>query len=414
MKANKPFPLSLNDIVREPYRLFFPLAILMGLIGVSHWTFYAKGWMEHYSGFFHSTMQIFTYMHCFVIGFLLTAMPRFSASPSATKSEVFFFLMMIVGMSIFLSLGQWVIAEILYMFSLFGLIPFALIRVRGQRESEVSHQPPQELVWIPIAILHGLLGTLLMILGQTKILPSWAILIGKPMMEQGFLLCIVMGVGGFLAPRLMGTYRLSLTQDIRSERMCCYFLFGSLLFISFFLEGLNWSRWGYLLRGLVVATVFRLTRSLVVQPEVKDLYVRLVWISVWMIIIGFWGVALWPAYRITMLHLAYIGGFSLLTFAIATMVILSHAGEGERLHTPIWILWIVALGISLALLKRAAVVMFPDAYFKFLGMSATIWCLTAFGWLCFIFPRLFKVPSADEFERMHEEAKRRLRQNQSR
>jgi len=83
--------VMLKVICREPYRLFFPLGILMGTVGISHWLFYALGWMKSYSGFFHSSIQILSYMNCFIIGFLLTALPRFTGAKHATKNELFLF-----------------------------------------------------------------------------------------------------------------------------------------------------------------------------------------------------------------------------------------------------------------------------------------------------------------------------------
>lgn len=390
-------------ICREPYRLFFPLGIFMAIIGTSHWLFYALGFMEHYSGFFHSSVQTLTYMNCFIIGFLLTAMPRFSGSPQATPSEVCFFVFFMLGILIFLGLKQWVIAEGLYIVWLLGLVRFAVSRVKKKTADASAGNAPQEMIWIPLGVVIGIFGTILLILGQLKVFSPWAILVGKPMMEQGFLLSVVLGIGGFLVPRLMGTYQP--VQD--PQRVRGHLIAGGLLFLSFWIEGLGQDVLGYGLRAAVITAELTWARAWPLWPRSSDLYVRLVYCSVWMIVIGFWLSAFFPAYRIAALHIAYIGGFSLLTFAIGTMVVLSHAGEGEKLHGPLWILWIVVLGIAMALFKRAAVVFAPDAYFRFLGMSATFWLIAGGSWLIFILPRIFKVPTEDEFGRMHEKAKER-------
>lgn len=408
-------------IAREPFRLFFPLGILVGIIGVSHWLLYAKGMIEHYSGFFHSTVQMLLYMPCFILGFLLTAMPRFSGSPQASKGEVGYFFFLIIGILIFLRLESWVIAELCYIGILLGLVRFAMRRVPRRREKSASSSsaPPRELIWIPIGVFHGIVGTTLLILGQLRILPGWSILVGKPMMEQGFILSVVLGVGGFLAPRLMGTYQRreepeSLCHpalhnlNTPKARIYLYLLMGVLLFSSYWIQVLLSERGGYFIRASIITLILVLTQSLCFRPKVKDLYVQLIWVSVWMVVIGFWGVVLWPDYRIAMLHIAFIGGFSLMVFAVATMVVMSHAGEGETLRRPLWIFWVVALGIALAIFKRAAVIVTPDAYFKLMGMSATFWLLTAVSWVVFILPRIFKVPADDEFGKMHEKAKERI------
>ena len=92
---------NLEFIFQEPYRFFFPLGILMGAIGVGHWLMYSIGWLKTYSSEFHSSIQMETYMACFVIGFLLTAMPRFAQANHATKREFFLFAFLMIGIPIF-------------------------------------------------------------------------------------------------------------------------------------------------------------------------------------------------------------------------------------------------------------------------------------------------------------------------
>src|SRR3990172_8047764 len=99
------FARILNLFSREPYRLFFPLGILIGMFGVSHWLFFALGWTQSYSNVFHASIQMQGYMSCFIIGFLLTAMPRFASAPSASKQELFSFLVLTLGIAVFLQMG---------------------------------------------------------------------------------------------------------------------------------------------------------------------------------------------------------------------------------------------------------------------------------------------------------------------
>ena len=41
----------------DPYRLFFPLGILLGIAGVAVWPAYHFGWTEGYSGRAHAFVQ---------------------------------------------------------------------------------------------------------------------------------------------------------------------------------------------------------------------------------------------------------------------------------------------------------------------------------------------------------------------
>lgn len=407
---------------REPYRLFFPLGVLMGSVGAGHWLFYWLKWMPNYSAFFHSSLQILVYMNCFIIGFLMTAVPRFTMTRPATAGEVAGALFVLLGIAGFLSLEQWVAAEGCYILWLALLARFALVRI-AQRPRHTGGQAPLELVWVPIAVLHGVVGTLVLMLGQLKVLPLWALKVGKPMMDQGFLLCIVLGVGGFLIPRIMGTYpSVPPLHNGHDEEDCHartvpvhrpagdirYYLAGGLLILlSFWIEGLGWPRWGYILRAGVATAVFLRTGALK-WPRFSDLYIRLTWVSVWMTLLGFWLAGIFVDYNIVMLHISFIGGFSLMTFAIATMVTMSHAGQAENLRKPLWVLWVVGLGLALAVMKRTMLIAYPDAYFRMLGLAAAFWIFAGLCWLAFALPLVLKIPNQDEFEKMHEEAKKRM------
>ncbi len=406
-----------NHIVcEEPYRLFFPLGVLMGIIGVGHWLAFAAGWTHSYSAFYHSSIQMQAYMSCFVLGFLLTAMPRFASAPHATPVELFLFAGLILAISIFLALGKWVASEICFMALLLSLARFAVKRFKARKSSN-PNPPPLEFIWIPIAILHGLMGTGLLIAGQTKNFPPWAIAVGKPMEEQGFLLSIVLGVGGFLAPRLMGRYqvikpaeveKMKGVPSVRIQRIWIHAAAGMALFLSFCLEGVGVKVPAYCLRAIVVTVMLFWNRTLPFPPKVPDLFVKLLWISFWMVAAGSWGIAIFPQYRTAMLHLVLISGFSLMTFAVGTMVTLSHSGQSAELRKPLWVLKLVGLGVGFAAFIRLAAVFFPASYFIFLGFAAACWIAGGVGWLFFVAPRIVKIPQFGEFEKSHEEAKQRI------
>ncbi len=389
-------------ICKEPYRLFFPLGMVIAVGGVGHWALYGFGLSPSYSSQFHSLVMTLGYMPCFITGFLLTAMPRFSGTISARPGELFYFLLTIVGVVFFLFRQEWILAEAFYLGWLLGLIRFALTRLklRAQQKSSPS-SAPKEMIWIPIAVLHGLIGTILFILVQLKLCPSSFIHMSKPLLEQGFLLSIVIGIGGFLIPRLMGT-------DAKRECVISFHLCaGVLLFLSFCLEGFQLETMAYALRAFIVGMVFTRAGIFPRPPQTKDFYVKLVWISAWMILCGFGLVALFPIYRAVFLHIVFIGGWSLMTFAVGTMVVMTHSGEIERLRKQCKVLWLIAFIILLALLKRIGVIFFPDDYFRFLSFAAVLWITAAFIWIMFIFRPLIKFPETDKFQEMHEEAKRR-------
>lgn len=413
-KAVHRNPIAL--ICEEPYRLFFPFGILIGILGVGHWWFYAAGWSPSYSGLFHSLIQMQGYMACFIIGFLMTAMPRFSSTPHATGKEILTVFLSMTALVGFLFARLWVLAEVSFIVLLLAFARFAVVRIARR---DKNSQPPCEFVWIPIALLHGIVGAAVLILFQLGLIPAWFGDIGEDMTTQGFVLAIVAGVGGFMAPRLMGLYEapkveacgccaVKKAKEEKRRRTFFHLALGGLLFLGFWFETESMERVSHGLRALVVTGVFFLTRSLPRFPRSRAFFSKLIWVSLWMIVLGLWLTAFFPAYEKTMLHFTFLGGFSLMTFAVATMVVLTHAGEAGRLQRPLFILRFTALGIVVALSFRIVAGFIPALFFQLLGFAAVSWILIGAGWLCFIAPKLLKAQKAGEFERQHEEMKRRV------
>src|SRR6185436_4722415 len=82
----------------DPYRIFFPLGIILGALGVSIWPLYYYGVTEGYSGRAHAFVQTDGFLYAFVVGFLLTAIPRFTGTEPPSR-RVQFVLAAIVTIS---------------------------------------------------------------------------------------------------------------------------------------------------------------------------------------------------------------------------------------------------------------------------------------------------------------------------
>ncbi|OGX06912.1 MAG: hypothetical protein A3G87_00715 [Omnitrophica bacterium RIFCSPLOWO2_12_FULL_50_11] len=127
-----------------------------------------------------------------------------------------------------------------------------------------------------------------------------------------------------------------------------------------------------------------------------------------MLIAGHWLIAFLPVYRKALLHISFIGGYSLMTFAVATMVILTHAGFAKRLKESLWSLRIVAIGVPLSLGFRVASEFVPSLYFALLGIGSALWMGTALIWLVSMLPYLTKALAPQEFEQSHNAMKHEI------
>lgn len=382
----------------EPYRLFFPLGIVFGIIGVAHWLWYVLGLSSHYSGTFHAGIQIELYLGCFVVGFLTTAIPRFSDTFSAEGYEVLVFLLLFGVIFGLLAAGNIALSRLTFTLLLVVLQVFI---ARRFLKSRVQY-PPVEFVWIPFALIHGVLGSVITALVELGYMPLRFLDAAKPMMYQGFMLCLVIGIGSFLGSRIMGQQTLPNPQtlrmgvkEFRARRLLFHIALAVIVFISFSLEMTSFKQIGVWLRALAVTVSLWKGQALVFTPKAGGIFPRLVWLSFWLLTGGAWLTAIFPKYRLEALHFIFIGGYSLLTFAVATMVVYSHGGEGAAVYKSPWILRLVFFTVVPAVGLRAAAALLPQHYFMMLGFAASCWLAASIAWLFFALNWIWRLPRSE-------------------
>lgn len=412
-----------NALRREPFRIFFPLAVMSGMLGVGHWLAFQQGWTNSYSGAFHAHVQVWGYIGSFAIGFLLTALPRSGGAPPASTFELAAALTAVISTIAAVALEQWLLANVINVLLLGLVIAFAARRFAATRAAggtaaaRTGPPPPVEFVWIPLALGFGVAGSLVAAAGRADLLPATVIKIGEVAAQQGFLLGVVLGVGGFMAPRLMGHGdvmagpRCAPSADparARARRLRVHLVAALAIVASFFVEGLGAVRWAYLLRGAVVLAELVYAAKIHRWPRVDSLFARMLWASLGMTPLGLIAAGLLPNARVAMLHVTFLGGFALMTFAMGTMVVMSHSGDARRLREPLPVFRVIAFGIAAALLARVTADARFERYFEWLGLASIGWLIAGIAWMAFAAPRLARIAPGDEFERSHEQAKAEL------
>ena len=139
----------------EPFRIFFPLGVLFAWVGVGHWLTYALEVTTTYSCKVHGLVQMQAFMMAFATGFLLTAVPRRTQTPTATRAEMTALIAALIVTTLAAITDSWVISESAYaaLFVLLG--QFALRRFLGRA---AGRRPPAAFVLVPVAALQGFGG----------------------------------------------------------------------------------------------------------------------------------------------------------------------------------------------------------------------------------------------------------------
>lgn len=403
-----------SEARREPFRVLFPLAVIGGCIGVGHWMAYAMGWTASASGAFHAAVQIRVYLAAFVAGFLMTAIPRFTGAPHPSSRELAAVLLLLGFQMALLAYEWWTLADVCYAAFLVSLLLFVGRRIRRRPRSS---SPPVEFLWIPLAFVLALIGVLVLVLSRYSLVWNRGAVMGTLLTQQGFILPLVFGVGGFLIPRLLGQVHESArfagvpparASLLRTRRFYAAAVSATLLLASFPLEAAGEIRLAYALRASCATIEFLVVARLLRYPQGRGLRGILLWGSLWFVIAGLWGPVASPAYRVVLLHLLFLGGLSLMTFVVGAIVTLSHAAPAGALHKRQWVFGFVGATLLIALVGRLAADRVPEIYFPHLGAAAATWIVAAGGWFFWILPFVLRVASRDAFERIHEDAKRRM------
>lgn len=344
--------------------------------------------MSGYDPLYHGLIQIELFCGAFAVGFLLTALPKFLATKGPNKTEFFSFLATYILLSIALLGRATHTSQFLFILFLLQLVRFGWSRIKTRKNT-----PPNPFYILPIGITQGILGALLIIY-PIESLP----LLGRKFLEQGMLISLVLGVGSFLGPRLMGvvdttnaivSFAKQATTEIiwfKNPRFIVAML-GVIIFASFILETGYDRNLGIYSRAAAV-TYFFFYFGILKKPRSQSIIGPLVAGSLWSVILGLCLAAIFPQYEVAMLHILYMGGFGFLILSIGAQVITSHGQVPRFWHEYRKYALIVALLVALSIVLRVIASIQTDMYFNFLFISSCLfdfalilWGLGLFGYL---------------------------------
>jgi uncharacterized protein involved in response to NO len=362
----------------DPYRVFFPLGILLGLAGVAIWPAYYFGITSGYSGRAHAFVQICGFLYCFAAGFLLTAIPRFTGTEAPRRPAQYALAGLIVVSSIGFELQVFVLGHAAFLGAHLVLIAMAARRFLNRKQD-----PPATFALVGAGVITGFLaGALNVAVSLEVIAPSWDLL-GKRLLTEGMFLMLVLGVGGFLGPRLLGFAALPKFDRLEPVPVRINWMYaaaGIVLLFSLIAEyGFEFAPASFI-RALTVSLVLGFTVRPWQLPAVRTTLAWCVWSANLLIVAGVWLTAFAPAYRADFLHVLFIGGFTLLIFAIGTRVTLSHGGHPLSHERKSWPLRIGLVTGLIAMLARVGAPFAPETYFDHLAYAALLWIAGVLLW----------------------------------
>jgi len=368
----------LEQLRREPFRILFPLGALLAWVAVLPWVLFGTGFIRTWLGTYHALTMTQGFLVAIAFGFLGTMLPRRTGAAPLTTVELLVPVTALVSVPIFLVADLLVGAEVAYLVVLGTLAQFALRRLR-----RAGRPPHPSFVFLPLGLVGGMLGSVL--LATSAFEKPGLLAPGRALVEEGLLLSLVLAVTPMLTSIIEHGRPLTdpAERSYRRQR-ALHLLAGALLFGSFAIQFTLSEQAGLLLRGAVVAVEIILTCYPYRFPTVAGLHRRLYWLALLFVPLGELAAGIQPAYRVPFLHLTFVGGFSLLVFAVSFHVVFLHTGNEALAGRRPWPVALVGTLVILAAVARACAEFFPQHYFEALTVASSLWLLGALVWGTFL------------------------------
>jgi len=370
----------------EPYRFFFPLGLLAGMVGVALWPLYFAEVFEWHPGILHARLMVEGFMGAFIFGFLGTAGPRLTGTPTLSLRECTLLLALY-----FVTLGCHFggchrAGDLLFLILLGSFIAFI-----GKRFIAARGFPPPGFILVGFGFACAVAGAGGILLGQMGLGPAWAGPLSTSLLNEAWVLMLILGVGSFLFPRFLQIRPAPLApgpvpgwkkQTTRAVAT------GTALVLLYALDA-----WLHVPRVTALARFGIATAYLVYQIGIHrsgttNTVTRLVHASVVLALMGLAFPFIWPLQRVAGAHFVFIGGFALITLTVATRVIFGHSGLGMRAAGKLPFLATTALFFVAGLALRVGADFWLPWRNAAISLGAWLWIAGALVWAWSTIPRV--------------------------
>ena len=368
----------------EPFRIFFPIGILIGIAGVALWPAYYAGLVITYPGTGHARLMIEGFMASFIIGFLGTAGPRMtSTSPFSRREVLVLFTLDLLAAGLHFG-DTHRTGDVLFVIC----IAFFIFTI-GRRFIRRHDSPPPNFVLVALGLLNGLFGAVLVALSENAVY-SVTYRVGASLLEQGFVLFPILGVAPFFMRRLLGV---PIPDDLAESprlppgwitQVAFALAIGLIIDATFVADVFGGTTVGGLLRfGAIL--IYLLAR---LPWHGRSFLADCLRLGIAAIVIGIGVEAMWPQYRVGALHILFISAFSFVALTVAIRVVFGHSGRTDLLRKPLPFFIITGALIFLAMLSRYVADLAPKARTMHLVAAAVCWIIAALIWTVRVIPKV--------------------------
>jgi uncharacterized protein involved in response to NO len=388
--------ISFSGLGPEPFRIFFPAAVLAGIIGAGLWPLHFWGILDWYPGQIHARIMAYGLFGGFILGFLGTALPRMLSAPPFRISEVIPLFLTHSAMVLSFAASKVFIGDLLLLLLLLGFFGCVAIRAAHRKDT-----PPPGFVLVGLAFVCVVTGAALALVEHYREVNVFWSMLQRLLAYQGFVLLPILGIGPFLLPRFFG---LESPHDFPEalvptagwlRKALIAFAAGALIIGSFLVEAHGWYRTAYSIRFATTLVYLFLEMPFRSAPKVNNALGISIRIAFICILAGFLAVSFFPGYRVSLLHFTLIGGFAVIAFVVATRVVFGHSGNLALLKgRNRWLL--IAIGLMLfGMATRISGDFWPKILASHYIYGALLWIAGVLLWAVYVLPKVLLADTED-------------------
>lgn len=358
-----------NEEKIEPYRILFPLGAFMGVIGVIFWFFFQSRWIGFFPRSAHGHLMFFGLLWSFVAGFLMTAIPKMTSTFSAQMWEIST-AVVLVFLQLILNIRNLTMISVV----IFGLQNLLLLFFILRRFIIHRKIPFFGFVFLPVAFIQSFVG--IFIYFNTAFDKNLVLLF----CGEAFVMNLILGLGSRLIPVISRLPNALLPNEAsKNDQWIWPLLTLFLINTGYWVELIDDQKnLGLVLRsmGILIASVklFRLLK----RPSTWSYSGVGLKIAISMLFIGQFLSLSFFGFYLAATHLMYIGGFTLMTFMIATRVMLAHGNQQLTYEVSSKrIIFVIAMFFLSALLRF---VLGADVSSLLLSVSVLLFSLAIITW----------------------------------
>lgn len=357
-------------LLKEPFRLFFPLAIIQLIIGVSIWI--PQVFLpEYYPTQLHRSLVMNGYLYSMILGFLLTALPQFTKTLSLTKREFYLAILLVLAPSY---AGIYSHSQLLSLFSI-AQASFLIFFI-SRRFLFMKTNPPYSFIFIPVALVIWIMADIryLALEDPESLLYFY----------EAATMAFIIAIGTRLIPALLGHQEIVNYQKTIYETETSFLRMVPkgfyLMTIVYALSTLSFERDLSFLRVGILTSIALSYWRIFSAPTEKTKYSWSVWLCVWGILITSYLKLFFPQYGIHFSHGYFLMAIVLLSLLVALRVVRAHYIKDPQVEKS-RILYILVGLLALTAATRISAPLLPRGYENHLAYSSIVLICSSLLWI---------------------------------